>query len=210
MRERVTWVTRSIRAVIIAGILAIPLSPAMGADPQPLPRPVHALGDHPDRPLAAPNDVRSVDAIVTAFAESISAPAGGAIDVKRLDSLFVPGGHIAIGVDPKAGRAADVVFVSPDEYADRFNQAMKKSSRGDGGFFDHVIANTVEKFGIMAHVYCAYASREHPDDPHPFRRGIKSFDLLQSGGRWYVVEVFYDFERPGTPIPAEYLNPTSR
>ena len=160
-----------------------------------------ALGDHPNQPPAAAQDVSSVDAIVNAFAESISAPMGGALDRKRLNSLFVPGGRIVIGIDPTPGHVADVAFVSPDVYADLVGPGLKKR-----GFFDRVIANHVDRFGIMAHVYSAYGSREKPQDPSPFRRGIKSLDLLQSSGRWYIVQVFYDFERPGTPIPPAYLS----
>ncbi|WP_428377433.1 hypothetical protein [Lichenicoccus sp.] len=189
-------------APIVFGFAAI-ASPAFCGNAPPPARASRALGDHPNQPAAAPRDVSSINAIVTAFAESISAPAGGMIDRKRLDSLFVPGGRIAIGVDPKPGRAPDVAFVSPDFYADLAGRGLKTT-----GFFDRVIANHVERFGIMAHVYSSYGSRERPDDPEPFRRGVKSLELLQSGGRWYIVEVFYDFERPGTPIPPEYLVPS--
>ena len=165
-------------------------------------RPNRDLAGHADLPAADPGDVASIDAIVGAFARSVSAPVGGTIDRRRLASLFVPDGRIAIGVDPSPKHAADVVLVSPDGYADLADPTFKTS-----GFFDRVIANHVERFGIMAHVTCAYGSYAGPDDPAPFRRGVKSFELLQSGGRWFIVEVFYDFERAGTPIPPALLAP---
>jgi hypothetical protein len=37
-------------------------------------------------------------------------------------------------------------------------------------------------------------------------RGIKSFELLKSANRWYIVEVFWDWERPDNPIPEHYLH----
>lgn len=185
--------------------IAMAPSSAVCQDAAPPVRPGHALADHPNRPEAAAGDVSSIDAIVAAFANSISAPAGGEINRKRLNSIFVPGGRIAIGIDPRPGHAADVVFVSPDGYADLADRGLKSS-----GFFDHVIANHVERFGIMAHVYSAYGSGRILNDPKPFRRGIKSFNLLLSGGRWYVVDVFYDFERPEAQLPLEYLTPSTR
>lgn len=202
--------TRMGRAIVFCtfclgmGSTATTLS-AFGQGAAPLTRPLRALADHPNQPVATTGDVASVDAIVNAFAASISAPAGGAIDRKRLDSLFVPGGRIAMGVDPRPGRAPDVVFVTPDGYADLADRGLKTH-----GFFDRVIANHVEHFGIMAHVYASYGSRERPNDPGPFRRGIKSLELLQSGGRWYIIQVLYDFERPGIAIPLAYLKPSSQ
>ena len=44
------------------------------------------------------------------------------------------------------------------------------------------------------------------DDPKPMVRGLKSFELLNSGNRWYIVEVYYDRERPDNPIPNRYLH----
>ena len=204
MRARRARTVIAFRAACFGlGFVATPL-PAYCQVAAPAPfKPSRALANHSDQPAAAPRDVSSIDAIVNAFGENISAPVGGAIDRKRLNSLFVPGGRIVIGVDPKPGRAADVVFVTPDQYADLVDGGFRTV-----GFFDRIIANHVDRFGIMAHVYASYGSREKPSDPAPFRRGIKSLELLQSGGRWYLVEVFYDFERPGSPIPPEYLVPS--
>ena len=195
------------KACIAFLFLAVTIMPSiLHADTQPH-HPSRALASHPHLE-AATGDVATIDAIVEALAKTISAPAGGVIDNKRLASLFIPGGRIVIGVDPKPGRLADVVLVSPNEYADSFNRAMKASSGREGGFFDRVVANRVEHFGIMAHVYSSYESRESPSDPKPFRRGIKSIELLKSGERWYIVELYYDFERPGTPISATYMKPS--
>lgn len=41
-------------------------------------------------------------------------------------------------------------------------------------------------------------------------RGIKSFELLNSANRWYIVQMYWDSERPGNPIPDRYLHDSPR
>jgi heme-degrading monooxygenase HmoA len=41
-------------------------------------------------------------------------------------------------------------------------------------------------------------------------RGIKSFELLNSANRWYIVQVYWDSERPDNPIPDRHLHDNLR
>ena len=41
-------------------------------------------------------------------------------------------------------------------------------------------------------------------ETEPFTRGINSIQLLWDGRRWWIMNVFWDSERPGNPIPAEF------
>jgi len=54
----------------------------------------------------------------------------------------------------------------------------------------------------MAHVYSTFESHSHIDDQKPIARSMKSFELLNSGNRWYIVEVYWDW--PGNHIPERY------
>lgn len=163
--------------------------------------PVHELRSHPYWPAARSGDVSSIHNIVEAFFNAISAPKGGTLDRERLQSLFVPNGRVEILIPSSGAQSTDVVFVSPDVYADKSNTAMK-----DEGFFDHALAMRVEHFGVMAHVYSSYESRKNLDDAKPFVRGVKSFELLNSGGQWYITQVAWDREREGNPIPKVCLH----
>ena len=58
----------------------------------------------------------------------------------------------------------------------------------------------------MAHVYSTHVSRIDRESTKPVARCIKSFDLLNSDNRWYIVQVYYDSERPENPIPDHYLH----
>ena len=164
-----------------------------------------ALASHPEWPKANPADVATVEDILRAFYAAISTPAGGKLDQTRLRSLFVPGGRIAASVPPNSSRTADVRFLSPEEYA-----AISDAQTVTSGFFDRNSANQIERFGEMAHVYSTFESRINLDDPKPIRRGIKSFELLKSANRWYIVGIYWDWERPDLPIPERYLQDSDR
>ena len=154
-----------------------------------------------DLSKAAPADVSSIQSIVKAFYSAISAPAGGKLDRERLHSLFVPSGRIVVGLPPSASRPANVLFLALDQYADGSDSQTAKE-----GFFDANPANQIEQFGVMAHVYSTYESRTHPEDSKPMARGIKSFELLHRADRWYIVQVYWDSERPDNPLPERYLH----
>jgi hypothetical protein len=76
-----------------------------------------------------------------------------------------------------------VVFLTPEEYA-----AISDSQTVSRGFFDRNLANQTERFGIMAHVYSTYELRFDRNSAKPVARGIKSFELLNSDNRWYIVQ----------------------
>jgi hypothetical protein len=164
-----------------------------------------ALASHPEWPKANPADVTTVEDIVRAFYSAISTPAGGKLDQNRLRSLFVPGGRIVSSVPANPSRAADVRFLLPEEYA-----VISDAQTVTSGFFDRNPANEIERFGEMAHVYSTFESRSHLDDQKPMARGIKSFELLNSANRWYIIEVYWDWERPDNPIPDRYLHNRAR
>lgn len=159
------------------------------------------LASHADWPQAAPADSNSIEAVIHAFYSAISAPAGGKLDRNRLHSLFVPNGRIVVGLAASGKRNADLIFLTPDEYADSSDSQTVKS-----GFFDRNPANQMEQFGLMAHVYSTYESRSDPNDAKPMARGIKSFELLNSNHRWYIVQVYWDSERPDNLIPEKWMH----
>jgi hypothetical protein len=167
------------------------------------PPPAHLadLKSRPDWPKANQADVGTIESTVRAFYDAISAPAGGKLNRDRLRSLFVPSGRIVVSRPPVSSRAADVVILLPEEYA-----AISDSQTVSQGFFDRNLANQIERFGVMAHVYSTYESRSDPNSAKPVARGVKSFELLNSDNRWYIVQVYWDSERPDNPIPDRYLH----
>ena len=42
-------------------------------------------------------------------------------------------------------------------------------------------------------------------EAEPFARGVNSIQLVRQDGRWWVVTILWDVERPDQPIPPPYL-----
>lgn len=153
----------------------------------------------PSVPAAAPSDVESIDAIMAALYASISGPAGQERDWNRLRSLFHPNARlIPTSPTPAGGARARVLGV--EEYIKAAGPYFLKE-----GFFEREIGREVDQYGNIAQVFSAYDSRNKLEDAKPFARGINSVQLLKDGNRWWVMNIFWDSERPESPIPAEYL-----
>jgi hypothetical protein len=191
--------------IFALSLFSTTLLPAQSTPAAPSSHPQPEIASHPDWPKANPADVASIESTVRAFFSAISAPAGGKIDRNRLRSLFVPGGRIVDMREQSSSHPPDIYLFTPEEYA-----AMSDSHTVTKGFFDSNPGNQVESFGVIAHVYARFESRSNPGDAEPFARGIKSFELLNSGGRWYIVQAYWDWERPDNPIPERYLHDSLR
>ncbi|WP_260703054.1 hypothetical protein [Edaphobacter flagellatus] len=187
--------------VLVVSTAVLAQRPAVPTAPVQPPAPLQgSIAGHSAWPVAKPEDVRSIDAIVNALYAVISGPKGQARDWDRMRSLFLPDAHLIPSRADRNTHRADAVVLTIDGYIERASPTMAAN-----GFFERGIHNTVQQFGNIAHVWSTYESRHNADDAMPFARGINSIQLLKSGSRYYVVEVLWDAETPATPIPAEYL-----
>jgi len=148
-------------------------------------------------PAANPKDVQSLDAIVAAIYDVISGPPG-ARDWNRFDSLFAPDARLIAVRAPKDGKPS-LVVMTPASYAERGGKYFL-----DHGFFEHELSRKTDSYGAMTHIYTTYESRETKDGKS-IDRGINSMEFFYDGERWWCVEIYWDSERPGNPIPEKYL-----
>ena len=158
-----------------------------------------------DRPVvgaptnaANPKDVQSLDAIVAAIYDVISGPPG-ARDWNRFNSLFAKDARLIAVRVPKAGGKPDLAVMTPSDYAERGGKYFLEH-----GFFEHELSRKTDSYGAMTHIYTTYESRETKDGK-PIDRGINSMEFFFDGERWWCVEIYWDSERPGNPIPEKYL-----
>jgi len=147
---------------------------------------------------AKPEDVKSLDAIVAAVYDVISGPPG-ARDWNRFHSLFAKDARLIAVRPPKEGGKLSLVTMTPDGYADRADKYFLEH-----GFFEHELSRKTDAYGAMTHLYSTYESRETKDGK-PIDRGINSMEFFHDGERWWCVEIYWDAERPGNPIPEKYL-----
>ena len=190
---------QAILVLTLACTTAIAQQPSSAPAPAPKPL-VGSIAAHPEWPKAKPEDVKSVDAILTALYDVISGPKGKARDWDRMRSLFIPDARLIPSRVNKDTQQVDAIVLSIDGYIARSSSTMTTN-----GFFEHSIHNQVEQFGNIAHVWSTYESRHNVDDAAPFARGINSIQLLKDGDRYWIVNIFWDSERPDSPIPAKYL-----
>jgi hypothetical protein len=145
-----------------------------------------------------PKDVQSLDAMVRAIYDVISGPPGER-DWNRFNSLFTKDARLIAVRVPKEGGKPDLATMTPADYAARAGRYFLEH-----GFFEHELSRKTDSYGAMTHIYSTYESRETKDGK-PIDRGINSMEFFYDGERWWCVEIYWDAERPGNPIPEKYL-----
>lgn len=176
-------------------------APAPNAEPQPAAVAATPTTPRVDMPAARPADVASVESIIAALYDVISGPAGQDRDWDRFRSLFTGGARLIVAAPAQNGRVPSR-NMTVEEYVSSADPFLKRD-----GFWEREIAHRVERYGNVAHVFSTYESRVNSADSPPFSRGINSIQLVTNGERWWVVTILWDFERPGNPIPRQYLPP---
>jgi hypothetical protein len=149
-------------------------------------------------PPAKADDVKSMDAIMTAIYDVISGPAGTR-DWNRFRSLFLPQARFT-ETDKAPDGSLVVISWSVDEFVHDAGDVFAKE-----GFYEGAIVNKPDVFGHMAQVFSSYESR-HNAGEKPFTRGINTVQLLNDGKRWWVVSILWDSERPDNPLPAKFAS----
>jgi len=149
---------------------------------------------------ADPQDVASIDAIMKSVYDVISGAAGEKRDWERFRTLFYRDARLI----PSGKNQQTGVFgaraMTPEDYIKRNAPFFEKE-----GFFEREVARHTEIYGNIAHVFSTYEAFKTRDDKKPFMRGINSFQLLNDGKRWWVVNIFWQAETPDNPIPKKYL-----
>lgn len=182
------------KLLIIALIVGSSAFSMMAQTPSPSPAAVPAVKD------ANPADVGSIDAIMKAVYDVISADAGQKRDWDRFRSLFHPDAKLIPTGKSQAG-AGVARFWTPEEYITRAGPGLERD-----GFHERELSKKVEQYGTIAHVFSTYVTFRKKDDKDPFMRGINSFQLWNDGKRWWVISIYWLAETPDNPIPAKYLN----
>jgi hypothetical protein len=162
-------------------------APAGTPQPQAAPKPLQ--DPSAQVPAPKPEDVKSIDSILTALYKVISGPAGER-DWDRFRSLFLPGATLTSAEKDRDGN----IRVRP-----RTVEGYVTGAGGyfaQHGFFESPIVSRVQ-------VFCSYESRGAAGEA-PFARGINSFQLAHDGKRWWIVSILWDEERPDNPLPKEF------
>ncbi len=144
------------------------------------------------------SDVTDIDSIIKQMYATISGPAGAERDWGRMRSFYYPGADLVrTGTDDDGVPWALVLDV--EAYIENVTPIFQQMD-----FYEVEIARRTETFGNIAHVFSTYEARSAPDDKEPIKRGINSIQLYNDGSRWWIVNMLWDNEREGNPLPEEY------
>jgi hypothetical protein len=146
---------------------------------------------------ANPADVSSLDGIVKAFYETISGGKGVARQWSRDRTLYTPGVRFAAMSEENGKIRASVM--NHEQFVNSSNEFFVES-----GFTEREINRVTRRFGNIAHVFSVYEYAT--EDKKTTGRGINSIELYFDGARWWIFAVTWDDERPGNPIPKEFLS----
>lgn len=146
---------------------------------------------------ARPADVETLDGIIAAYYEVVSGPAGERPDRARDETLHVPGARVGIADVGPDGKPT-LAMMTLGEFHDRFGDVREEP------FHEWEIHRVTQRFGNITHVWSTYMSSPAPNGP-PQSRGINSIHLYFDGARWWITGWIFDGERPGNPIPEEFL-----
>ncbi|HXB27759.1 MAG TPA: hypothetical protein VNV25_23725 [Gemmatimonadaceae bacterium] len=151
-------------------------------------------------PPAAAADVGSINAIMHAYYDVISGPAGDR-DWNRFYSLWMPGGRLIQTSRAAPDSTPHTTVMTPQEFAQKLGPYFAKNA-----FYEQEISShSVETFGAITQLFSTYGVMDAADDAKPKSRGIYSAQLFNDGKRWYIVTMYWDNEHRGTAIPPRYL-----
>jgi hypothetical protein len=179
------------RVLFCIALIAASLSSRIEAQTAPAPQ------SPASSPQAKPADVDTLEHILAAVYDCISGPPGPR-DWNRFRSLFYPGARLIPTRRDETGKVM-ARMNSVEDYIQRSQPFLEKE-----GFFEAPVANRVEQWDRIAHVWSTYESR-HAKGEKPFARGINSFQFLYDGNRWWVVTIYWEGEEAAHPLPDKYL-----
>ena len=148
-------------------------------------------------PAANPADVTTIPALVRAFYEVISGPAGAPRDWRRDSTLYAEGATF-VAMDVKDGKPVYAILTA-EEYRRKTNASFVKN-----GFFETEIGSRIERFGNVAQVRSVYETRRAASGPLD-GRGVNYLTVFWDGTRWWITGAVWDDERPDNPLPPAWV-----
>jgi len=147
-------------------------------------------------------DFASLDGIVKALYDSISFAPGRQPNYDRMRLLFHKDARL---IPPSTDKNGVVCALDLETFITKSRESIVVSGMERKGFAETEIARRTQSFGSIVHIFSTYESRNATDEAAPAQRGINSIQVVKELGRFWVMTVLWDVERPGHPIPRPYL-----
>ena len=193
---------QSMLVLTLALLIAVPNlgsslpQPPATHPPVSLPPADHLPAQNPQIKYA--DHLLSIEGVVSTLLETISSPRGVERDWDKYKELYFPEARVF------SARLVHDSAIVGGQTVEEFIQSERKYLLG-AGYFEKSISMKIEQFGHIAHVRSVYESRRRAEDEKPYTRGIYSIQLVETGGRWWILNILWQAEDPQNPIPEEYL-----
>jgi len=193
-RPLVLRLSLEIAAGVLAAFLLVPQNTA--THPHPQTKPAHLkITNIPARP----EDVSTIDGIVKAYYEVVSAPAGQPRQWNRDHTLYIPGIRFVEFSESKDGKNT-AQSMTHQQFVDK-----AESELGNSAFYEHEIHRITQRFGNAAHVFCTAELSATLGGP-AIGHSIDSLELFWDGQRWWITSVnIWPGDGPGRPLAPEFL-----
>lgn len=144
--------------------------------------------------------VRTLDLTIETLYDVISGEKGEPRDWELFKYLFHPDARLIPSGKSPEGNEYRARYITAEEYV-----ASSGKYLVENGFFEKEIHRKTDTFGNITQVFSTYESFRSEKDKEPFMRGINSIQLLNTGSRWYIINIYWTQEQPDNPIPQQYL-----
>ncbi len=145
---------------------------------------------------ARPEDVSTIDGVVSALYESLSGGVGVPRQWDRFRSLYHPAARIWHTDGLTDGVAASPRPVTVEQYISAVGYAERL------GFRETEVQRSVKEYGTIAQVFSTY---EYETEEGSMKAGgINGFQLFFDGTRYWIMSGTWSAETPTSPIPTEH------
>lgn len=146
--------------------------------------------------MQLPFDPTDIGAVVDAMYAMISGPKGPRDWTLQAEIFHPQARQMRTGLGE--GGLPWIKIMGPDDYSADVAPFFEAND-----FYEVEIGRRIDEFGNMAQVWSAYEARTEPGEAPPERRGINSIQLYcEADGRWRIVSMIWDNERPGLALPS--------
>jgi len=142
---------------------------------------------------AVDEDVRAIEDLIARQFASMSWQVGGAPDLEKFGSDFLPGASLFASARPVRAQ-------SVGQFAERMKSIVGTTLRS---FDEQVIGTRIHVFGNVA---VAVAACENTENGAEINRNIEMMLLVKDGGQWKIAAQAWDKATDAHPIPTELLD----
>ena len=141
-------------------------------------------------PVSSSPDLVAIDKAISEVYGVISGPPGQKRDFDRMRAMFAPNALLRV-ITPTGLKGGTL-----DEYIAKSGPTLEKE-----GFTETELGRRTEIFGNLASVWSSYDGRTATGT---FKtRGVNSFQLVKSNGKWLVASILWQQETPQLPLPSD-------